>query len=112
LNEYSLGLSKAFSEISPNPVKHIKVSVWVKLTDLAKKSSLVVSVNGPDNKNIFWSGHDLNTVVKESGKWTKFETEDILTDVNTDSAKVGIIVWNPNKDVVYIDDYEIQFLPE
>jgi hypothetical protein len=112
VNQYSYGFSKSFNEISPNPVNRIKVSVWVKLTDLNKKSILVVSVNGPDNKNLLWSGHDLNPSVKETGKWTKIEVEDVLTNINTDNATVGIFVWNPDKNTVYVDDFKIQFLPE
>ncbi|NTW32363.1 MAG: hypothetical protein HGB12_07025 [Bacteroidetes bacterium] len=112
VNEYSFGLSKLFNEISANPVNKIKVSVWVKLSDLNKKSTLVVSVKGTDNKNLLWSGHDLNPLVKEAGKWTKIEVEDVLTNINTEGAIAGIYVWNSNKNTVYIDDYKIQFLPE
>ncbi|MFH0866702.1 MAG: hypothetical protein V1904_10940 [Bacteroidota bacterium] len=110
--EYSFGFSKLVSEISPDPIKRIKATVWVKLTDLDKKCSFVVSVNGHDNKNIFWSGHDINPLVKKVDEWVKIEVEDVLPDFDSEGASVGILVWNLNKTTAYVDDYEIRFLKE
>ncbi|HNW97941.1 MAG TPA: hypothetical protein PKK00_05975 [Bacteroidales bacterium] len=112
INQYTFGFSKLFSEISPNPIKKVKVSVWVKLSDLSKKSVLFISIDDSNNKNIFWSGHDLVPVVKEVNKWYKMEIEENISEVNTEGAKIGICVLNSNKDIVYVDDYEIQFFTE
>jgi hypothetical protein len=112
VNQYSFGLAKLLSEISSEPVKRIKVSVWVKLMDLSKIASLVVSISGPDGKSLFYSGHDLNPNVKEANKWFKVDFEDTIPDIETNGSKVGIYVWNNNKNVVYIDDYDIRFFSE
>jgi|GEM_PF-1650283 len=111
--EYSYGFSKLLNEISPNLVKRIKVGVSVKLDKLDKKSFLIVSVNGPNNEKIYWTGHELTSIAKETGKWYKLNVEDVLPNgYKPEGASVGIYVWNPNKNVVYVDDYVIQFLPE
>jgi hypothetical protein len=111
-NEYSLGFSKLMSEISPHQIKRISVSVWVKLTDLSKTSSLVVQVSNANNENILWSSHDLNPLVKDVNQWCRIDVEDVLPDYETEGARAGIYVWNPNKTMVYIDNYEIRFLQE
>jgi hypothetical protein len=112
LNQYSYGFSKLFSEISPDQVKRVKVSVWIKLMDLNKKSVLFISIDNSENKNIFWSGHDINPSVKETNKWYKVEIDEDLSKIKTEGAKIGICVLNTNKDIVYVDDYNIQFFTE
>ena len=109
-DQYSFGFCKLVSEISPNPIKKVEVSVYVKLADLVKKSVLVVSVIDKNNKNIFWEGRDLNPAVKEINKWYKFSTEVGLPDFENDGSKISIYVWNPNRNVTFVDDYEIRFL--
>ncbi len=112
VNEYSYGFRKLINEIIPNPIKRIKVSVWVKLTDLGKKCVLVVAIIGTNNKNIFWSGHELNPLVKKVNEWVKIDVEDVLPDYDAEGAFAGVYVWNPNKNIAYIDDYEIRFMQE
>jgi hypothetical protein len=112
IHDYSYGFSKAVSEISPKDIKKIKVSLKVKLTDIKKKLLLVVSVFGPENKNYFWSGHDLHKMVSKVNEWTTINTEDLIPDFDAKDASVGVLVWNPNKTTAYIDDYEIRFLNE
>jgi len=110
INVYSYGLNKLLSEISPNTIKRIDVSVYVKLAKLDKKSLLVISIKGPNNENIFWTGHELNPVTKEINKWYKFYVEDALPeDYKSEGATVGVYVWNPNKNVIYVDDFDIRF---
>jgi len=112
VNQYSYGFRKTISEFSQNPIKKIKVSVWVKLEDLSKKTPLVISVTGKDNKNIYWAGHDVNPSIKEANKWFKFEVNDSLPDFDPNGAHIETYVWNPNKNVAYVDDFEISFSAE
>lgn len=112
VNQYSFGFRKLISEISPDPIKKIKTSVWVKLDDINKKTLLVVSLNGKDGKNILWTGHELNTVVKAPNKWFKLDVEDVLPEFDSEGAQIEIYVWNNNKNVAYIDDMNISFLSE
>jgi hypothetical protein len=111
-NVYSFGFRKSITEISSNPIKKVKISVWVKLDDINKKTSLVVSVVGKDGKNIFWNGHDVNPVVKEAGKWYKFEVEETLPEFDGEGAHIETYLNNPNKNVAYVDDFEIKFSEE
>jgi len=112
INDYSYGLYKLVSEINPDPIKKAKVSVWVKLEDLSKKNILVISLKGKDGKSIFWSGHEVNPVIKEIGKWYKFDAEDVLPDYDMNGTTVEVYVYNPNKNVAYVDDFEIRFFEE
>ena len=111
-HQYSYGFSKLISEISPNPIKKVIVSAWVKLSDITKKTIMVVSVSSPKKKDIFWKGHDVNPVVKEVNKWYKFEIEETLPDFDAEGAHIGIYLWNPNNNTAFVDDYDIKFLAE
>jgi hypothetical protein len=110
INQYSYGFSKMLNEISPNPIKKAKVSVWIKLEDIKKETSLILSISGKVNKNILWLGHPVNAVVKEVNKWYKFEVEDKLpSDFDHEGAHFDTYIWNPNKNIAYVDDFEISF---
>lgn len=110
VNPYSFGFSKAVNDISPDPIKSVKVSVWVKMEELDKKCFLVVSLDGKNNKNYLWQGHELNLTVKEKNKWYRIDTEDLFPkNLETEGTYIKIYVWSPNKNVVYVDDYEIKF---
>ncbi|MDD5569911.1 MAG: hypothetical protein PHD97_02025 [Bacteroidales bacterium] len=109
LNEYSYGFQKLMSEISPSTIKKVKVSCWVKLENLTKITSLVVSLDS-NNKSIFWMGHDINKFVNEPNKWFKVEVVNEFPKYKPEATTVGIYVWNNNKNVAFIDDIEIKFL--
>jgi hypothetical protein len=110
--QYSFGFYKLLSEISPDPIKKVKISVWLKLEDLSKKSTLVIALKGKDGKNVSWAGHDVNSVIKETGKWYKFEIEDVLPNYDMNGTTIEIYIFNPNKGVTYVDDWEMRFLGE
>lgn len=113
VNQYSYGFKKLISEISPDPIKKVNVSVWVKINDTNKKTSLVISLDNKDGKNIFWSGHEVNPITKETNKWYKIDVLDVFPeDYEIDGAVIGVYVWNPNNDIVYVDDFEISFPTE
>ena len=111
INQYSYGFGKFINEISQNSIKKVKINVWVKLEDLTKKTQLVVSL-GKDNKNIFWNGHDVSPFIKETNKWYKVEVEDTFGELETKGAYIEIYLFNPNKNIAYVDDFEINFLEE
>ncbi len=109
--QYSYGFKKLVKEISPKPVKKIKTVAWVKLEDLNKKTLLVVSL-GKDDKNISWSGHEINPIIKEVNKWYKVEFEDTFPEYDSEGAYIEVYVFNPNKNIAYVDDFEISFFEE
>ena len=43
----------------------------------------------------------------------KYEIENIFPEnIELDSSVIGVYVWNPNNNVAYVDDYNIQFISE
>jgi len=109
INQYSYGFGKLLSEISPDPIKTVKASVWVKLEHLDKNIKLVLAITGPTHKTILWKGHEINSVAKEVNKWYEFEVEEALPDFDAEGAYIEIYVWNPDKNVAYVDDLEVKF---
>ncbi|MGD0712184.1 MAG: hypothetical protein ABR968_13505 [Bacteroidales bacterium] len=111
-HQFSYGFCKLANEISADPIKKVKVSVWVKLTDLVKKTVLVLSVDSKNKKSIFWEGRDVNPVVNETQKWYKFSTEFKLPNFENEGAKISIYIWNPHNNIAFVDDFEISFFGE
>lgn len=111
INEYSYGFKKLVSEISPFPIKKVKVSCWVKLEDLTKKVSFVVSLDA-NNKSVFWIGNEINPLVKEPNKWVKVEFENAFPEYNPSETTFGTCVWSVDKKIVFVDDIEIKFSGE
>lgn len=109
-HEFSLGFRKLLSEVSPERIRKISVSVSVKLMDLGRSSSLVVQVSNAKNENVFWSSHELPPMVEDADKWCSIEVTDILPEYEREGAKASIYIWNPYKTTVYVDNMEVKFL--
>jgi len=111
INKDSYGLRKLLSEICPNTIKKIKISVWVKVEDINKKAKLAISLSSK-NKNIFWEDHEINSIIKEANKWYKFEFEKTLPEYEVEGAQIETYIFNSDKNVVYVDDFQIRFFEE
>ena len=112
VNQNSYGLSKLVSEISSYPILRVKINLSVKLASLSKKALLVISLTDKNNKCLYWSGTEVNPVVKEANKWYNFESEQKFPDFDSSGSNIRIYLWNPNNNEAYIDDFKIQFFEE
>lgn len=113
-NQYSLGF-KQFTRLITPPPKSIKLKVTLKIkTDFFPKNEwenarLVYSIDA-NGKNRFWEGIPIQPRILKSSDWQEFEHEMVLPGNRTVDDELGIIVWSPNENPVYIKDFKVELL--
>jgi hypothetical protein len=107
--EYSMGFIQSFEKISSKTYKTAKISVYVMLSEKDNAASLVAQV---------WAGGNTLKIVQkdfngqeiEPNKWTKVELEFPLQGLYAPSHEFRAFVFNPNRKLLYLDDFQIEFL--
>jgi hypothetical protein len=109
---YSENLKLAFKEISDYKVNKVKISVWVLIPDSSIKGKLVMEINQPDKKNLFWLGKDLKDYVKKYGEWVELKEEFTLVkkEILLPQNSIKLFVWNLSKKPMYVDDMRVEFV--
>lgn len=109
---YSENLKLYFKEISDHMVHKVKISVWVFIPDTSVHGKLVMEINQPDKKNLFWVGKSFNECVKKYGDWTEISQEFTLIkkEILLPQNSIKIFVWNLSKKPMYVDDMRVEFV--
>ena len=109
---YGENLKLTFREIAPAILKKVKISVWVFIPDASIKGKLVMEINQPDKKNVFWIGKDLTDHVHKYGEWVEVVQEFTLVKkaLLLPENSIKIFVWNLSKKQMYIDDMRVEFV--
>jgi hypothetical protein len=106
--EFGMGLRKRCDEISEVPPKKIIAGLWINCPDSLSGAQIVISVDD-ENGNLFWSGFPINKSVKKTNEWVYLEnTIDFPLALNPKNY-ISVYVWNPSKELFYIDDWKIEF---
>ena len=106
--EFGMGLRKRCDEISKFPPKKIIAGLWINCPDSLLDAKIVVSVDD-EKGNIFWSGFPINKSVKKTNEWVYLEnTIDFPLALNPKNY-ISVYVWNPKKELFYVDDWKIEF---
>lgn len=104
---YSAGVQSAFKKILNVLPKEVKVKVWVYSFQPDPDATIVLSVSN-NGQTKYWKNSAL-LGVKNAKEWTEvnafFELPANL-DINDE---VSVLVWNPNKQNLYIDDLDVSF---
>jgi hypothetical protein len=91
--------------------KKVKISFWVN-SKIHTKTSLILSLDS-SNKNIFWEGKDISSLVKSNFNWQYVVCEfqfpiKYFYDI---SNKLGLyFLLNKPDETVFVDDIKIQFI--
>jgi hypothetical protein len=106
-NTYSFGFKSIIKNIKKDAPIKIKVKLWVYAGQPNPDATLVVDINN-NGKSKYWKNAALSGVSK-GREWTECSASfDIPTNINVND-EVKIFVWNPNMQLLYIDDFEISF---
>jgi len=108
-NNYSFGFTENFKNISDTLPAFANISVWVNYPVTGIKSTLVVSVDAPD-QNIFWSGTELLDSVKVANQWKEIKSLITLPAAIKPDYKISVYVWSNDKKAFYVDDLKVEFL--
>lgn len=109
--EFGIGLKLKFSDISYKPLKKIKISAWINLTDTIADAVLVTGINAPDKPNVFYETKVLNRIIREKDKWVEIEAEYFINkeSLNKPENTILVYVWNKSKQAVLMDDLKVSF---
>lgn len=109
---YGETLKLTFNEISERHIKKVKIKFWVYLLDATQKSKLVLQIDQPDKKNIFWIGKSIEDYVKKTGEWTEVTLELSLVNEEFQLPQniIKVFPWNLSKNEMYIDDMRVEFV--
>lgn len=108
-SNYSFGFTEIFKNISDPAPAFANVSVWVNYPVTGIKSTLVVSVDAPD-QNFFWFGTELQDSIKVANQWQEIKTLITLpADIKPD-YKIVVYVFSNDKKTFYVDDLKVEFL--
>ena len=110
-HEFSLGFHMKCKEISKNPLKKIKVSVWVNLSDTMTDAVLVTGINSPQTPNVLYDGKPLNKIVRQKDKWSEITAEYFINkgDLNQAENLILVYIWNKGSHPVLMDDLKVSF---
>ena len=106
--EFGMGLRKRCDEISEFPPKKVVAGVWINCPEVLKGGQIVISIDD-EKGNVFWSGFPINKSIKKQNEWIYCEnTIEFPMELNAKNY-VSIYVWNPEKELFYLDDWKIEF---
>jgi hypothetical protein len=88
----------------------LQASVWVYTTEAAANADLVVSITSAD-KPPQWQAEELKRFSKGVAVWTRLFINVPLTAQQIHESKVDVYVWNMDKHLFYIDDFEVKIVP-
>ncbi len=109
------GFSHAFNikmkDISNKPIKKVRYSMYCMIKSLNAKASLVLAVDTVNKPNALWQGIPIQDQIKEINKWVKITGEVQLAQdgLNKPENNLVMYLWNNSKEVIFADDYELEF---
>ncbi len=110
--EFSLTYSAALGQLSSSRIRSIRVDAWVYLTNKDAKARWgVITKEVAGGKDLSSDGFDLQSQVKEFGKWTKVSQEFKLPAEATYTSQLVMFMWGPGLNVpVFVDDMQVTAL--
>ncbi len=110
LFQYGVGFTIKLSDLSEQPVKKVKASIWVNVPDIRSEAALIISVDSA-GKNISWTSKSIKDFVKKTDEWTEVISEVQFPEMKTSKDySLTTYIWNTGKFPVLADDSRIEFL--
>ncbi len=86
----------------------VRAAVYVKLNAIRKDlNTLFVISLEHEGKSIFYQSASLNDQAFPAGRWRRVTTEAVLPSAKSPRDVLKVYVWNPGKQVFYLDDLEV-----
>ena len=108
--EYGPSVIKKIKDVSAEPIKKIKLSIWVyPLTD-HPNTVITASVTNSKNETVFWGGKSSENNHFPKNQWSKINAAFILPiEKITPEDLLTVNIWNKGKSDVIVDDLEIVY---
>jgi hypothetical protein len=105
LFQFGIGLNPKVKDLTDKTPKKVTVKCWVYSTTPNLEASIVCDpiING---EKLGWKNFDFKPVIKKANEWTEvIATFDLPKNITPDT-ELGVYIWNPNKLMFFVDDFE------
>lgn len=111
-NVYSISAEGKLSELPGFSNFYMRASVKVKIPDAADKGKvlLVISVDGPDNKNYRYLVSKDSDQDYKAGDWIEITRTDMIERNVPANGKYKVYVWYTGKGEVFVDDLKLEYM--
>ncbi|MFA4853224.1 MAG: glycosyltransferase family 39 protein [Bacteroidales bacterium] len=111
-DEYGPACVNRISRMTDKPFKRIQVSLWAYATGIFKDAQIVATLSFRDDDNqiyekYFWLSSKFEYFI-EKEKWGQVFFSFNLPDLRSRNDELKIYVWNPDKQPLYIDNFELK----
>ena len=111
-DEYSPTFAKRISVMTDTAFRRVQVSLWAYATSVYKDAQIVASINFKDDDNqvyekYFWLSSKFDYFI-DKGKWGQVFFSFNLPELRSRNDELKIYVWNPDKNVLYLDNFELK----
>ncbi|MFP4471930.1 MAG: glycosyltransferase family 39 protein [Bacteroidales bacterium] len=108
--EYGPGITLANNQpegLKLKGISEIEVSISAYSPDSLNKILVVISAENPETGPVKWRGRNI-AYFTEPGSWGKVFFYYQLPGEISESDRIKIYIWNPERKIAYIDDFEIR----
>ncbi len=111
-DEYGPACANRIYKMTNKSAKRVQVSLWALATGTFKDAQIVASINFKDDENrvyenYFWLSSKFEYFI-EKGKWGQVFFSFTMPVLHSVNDEMKIYVWNPDKQPLYIDNFEMK----
>jgi hypothetical protein len=111
-DEYGPACANRISKLTDLPFKSVHVSLWAYATGSFKDAQVVATMNFKDDENqvyenYFWLSSKFSYFI-DKNKWGQVFFSFNLPELRSRNDELKIYVWNPDKQPLYIDNFEMK----
>ena len=111
-NEYGPTYAVRISKMTDQPFKRFYISLWAYATGKFKDAQIVATISFKDDENqvyekYFWLSSKFSYFI-EKDKWGQVFFSFNLPELMSRNDELKIYVWNPDKQPLYIDNFEMK----
>lgn len=107
LNQYSFAFDDYLINMKSEGISKIRFSAYVLVENVPSSVTLVGALGDGINKPLVWVGIDVKDKIQKPNEWTKIDGEVLVPLDYAENIKFGCYLFSPNKEVAYVDDFEI-----
>jgi len=106
LNEYSPGFATKIGEMNAGNFDEIRIKVMAFCSDSIRDLPIVISVDNVQKGNYIWASSKIENFAGPN-EWAPAFFVFFLPEIISPEDDLKIYIWNPKKQVVYLDDLTI-----
>ena len=104
--EFSINFFKQLSDFSSIPNGTATASVWINSKDADIDGKLVLEFDS-NGKSVEWYSADIKSFNLKPGEWQQVFLSRPLPKLKAGDDAIKAYIWNPGKNVFYVDDFKV-----